>query len=63
MRPLYRLRHLPALAQARLRVFVLLPADGIHGVARLALGHDDAQVVAGRRQVVFGLVAQGYLLS
>lgn len=53
-----RLRDLPALAQARLRVLVLLPADGVHGIARLARRHDNTQLIARRREVVVGLVAE-----
>lgn len=58
---LERLRDLAALAQARLRVFVLLPRDGVHGIAGLTDSHDHAELVAGRGEVVICLIAEGYL--
>jgi hypothetical protein len=48
-------------AGSGLRIFVLLPADRVHGVSGLAYGHDDAEFVTSRREVIIGLVAQGYL--
>ena len=52
MAPLERLRDLAALAQARLRVLVLLPRDGVHGIAGLADSHDDAELIARGGQVI-----------
>ena len=51
------------LIDARLRVSVLLPADGVHSVAGLARGHDDAEFVTCGREIVAGLVAQGNLVE
>lgn len=60
---LERLCDLAALAQPRLRVLVLLPRDGIHGIAGLADSHDHAELIARRGQVVIRLVTKGYLQS
>jgi hypothetical protein len=40
-----RLRYLPELAQPGLRVFVFLPTDGNHVIARFARRHDNAQLI------------------
>ncbi len=55
------LRNLSRLAQACLRILVLLPADRKHGVTGFARGHDDTQLVARSREVVVCLVTEGYL--
>ena len=43
---------LAQLALARGRVAVLAPADGVHGVARVGGGQEDAEVVARGGEVV-----------
>lgn len=58
---LERLRDLATLTQPRLRVLVLLPRDGIHGIAGLTDSHDHAKLIARRGQVVVCLVTKGYL--
>lgn len=53
-----RFCNLPALAQSSLWIFVFLPRHRIHGVARFADGHNDAEFVACCGEVVVGLVTQ-----
>lgn len=58
---LERLCDLATLTQPRLGVLVLLPRDGVHGIAGLADSHDHTELIARRGQVVVCLVTQGYL--
>lgn len=57
------LRDLPGLAKARLGVFVLLPADGVHRVSGFAGGHDDTELIARSSEVVIGLITERDLHS
>lgn len=56
--PLERLRDLTTLTQPGLRVLVLLPRDGIHGIAGLTNSHDHAELIARCGQVVVCLVTK-----
>ena len=57
----YWLCNLPCFRFACNRVFKFLPADRIHGVARLAFGHDHSEFVSCSSKVVIRLVSKADL--